>query len=108
LIVAFQPHRYTRTQKLWHNFIEVLGTGSIDSLIITDIYPASENPIEGINSQKLVTELKQRYPELAVAYQPLTADFNLVKNQLDNTLKKDDLILFLGAGKINSIIKQLN
>ena len=45
--MVFQPHRYTRTAQLFDDFINVLN--KIDSLILLDIYAASEKPIKGIN-----------------------------------------------------------
>ncbi|MBU3748825.1 MAG: UDP-N-acetylmuramate--L-alanine ligase, partial [Burkholderiaceae bacterium] len=62
LHVVFQPHRFTRTKFLWHEFIQTFAHSTIDSLIITDIYPASEAPITDITSQRLVTELAQHNP----------------------------------------------
>jgi len=44
IVVIFQPHRYTRTEGLWDQFVEIFKKSSIDYLIITDIYPASEAP----------------------------------------------------------------
>ncbi|WP_457568552.1 UDP-N-acetylmuramate--L-alanine ligase [Desulfurobacterium sp.] len=51
IIVLFQPHRYTRTQLLWDEFVEVLK--KIDNLYVTDIYPAGESPIDSVSAEKL-------------------------------------------------------
>lgn len=64
LCVLFQPHRYTRTQKFWHEFITTFANSKIDELIITDIYPASEAPIDHINSQNFVAALAAAAPIL--------------------------------------------
>ena len=53
LIVLFQPHRFSRTKFLWDEFVKVLS--SIENLVIVDIYPASELPIEGISSELLAS-----------------------------------------------------
>ncbi len=107
LIVAFQPHRYSRTQKLWDNFISVLGNGSIDTLIVTDIYPASELPISNITSQQLVQAIKIAYPKLNIIYQPLDNEFDAIKRTIDEFTQSGDLLLLLGAGKINKISQKL-
>src|SRR5258705_4213452 len=55
-IVAFQPHRYSRLQALYDEFAKSLS--GTDYLIITDVYAASEAPIEGVNALKLVEKIK--------------------------------------------------
>ncbi len=56
--VAFQPHRYSRTQNLWQDFITSFQEA--DKLYLVDIYAASESPIEGISSQKLSQAIKNK------------------------------------------------
>ena len=56
--VVFQPHRYTRTQDLFAEFADVLAT--TDDLLLLDIYPASEQPIEGVNSASLAASIKRK------------------------------------------------
>ena len=58
LFVVFQPHRYSRTQNLMEEFSKSFN--QVDELILTDIYSASEDPIEGVNSQKLFTLIKDQ------------------------------------------------
>ena len=55
--MIFQPHRFSRTAQLFDDFIQVLK--KVDSLIMLDIYAASENPIKGIDSRTIVETLKQ-------------------------------------------------
>ncbi len=112
LIVVFQPHRYTRTYHLWHDFITVLKNGSIDHLIITDIYPASEVPIATITSERLVSELQNlsdisKARKDTVCYAPYDDNFSQIKQQLDSCVQEGDLVLFLGAGKINKLADTL-
>lgn len=101
VIVIFQPHRYTRTDKLWNDFVTVLATSSIDNLIITDIYAASEAPIAGITSQKLAAAIAQHHPQCTVSYAPYSYDFGDIIKQLQPIAREGDLILLQGAGKIN-------
>lgn len=107
LIVVFQPHRFTRTKFLWDKFIETFTHASIDTLIITDIFAASEEPIESINSLRLVEELKKQCPQKQILYCPLDAEMEQIQDQLDHFLQKDDLLLLLGAGKVNKLAKKL-
>ncbi len=101
LVVAFQPHRYTRTRGLFDEFTTAFRRA--DVLILTDIYAASEQPIEGVNSETLLEAIKQHgqrrayyHPELATL-----ADFLL------ETLRQGDLVLTLGAGNIVQVGEQL-
>lgn len=107
LIVVFQPHRYTRTEKLWDQFITELSTGSIDHLIITDIYPASEAPIAHITSQALVAAIKQAHPACLITYAPYEPSFSAIKTSLEPLISENDLILLLGAGKMNYLAEEL-
>src|SRR5579872_3677738 len=66
LIVVFQPHRFTRTDKLWHDFVATFATSHVDKLLVTDIYPASEQPIPGITSENLVKAVEQSNPSISV------------------------------------------
>ncbi len=100
LIVVFQPHRYTRMYHLWQDFIDVLKSHPIDVLLITDIYAASEAPIPTIQSSRFVTELKAQ-AATHIEYVPHHEDFSTLKRALEHVTDQDDLILLLGAGKIN-------
>ena len=107
LIVIFQPQRYSRTQKLWNQFIEVFSKSSVDHLIITDIYPACENHIPGIESEKLVQAIKQTQTKCLTSYISGESDFYQIKLELEKLINPNDLVLFLGAGKVNKLIKDL-
>ncbi len=106
LVVAFQPHRYSRTSGLWNDFIELFSSHAIDHLIITDIYAASEQPLEGITSERFVAELKAKNPNLSVTYCPLDEQFTHIKQALP-ALNGGDLLLLQGAGKINKLASYL-
>ena len=104
LIVIFQPQRYTRTQKLWHEFLNVFAYSPIDYLAITDIYPASEAPLEHITGENLALALTHKQPSCNVSYIPYESNFEQIKQFISSTAREGDLILFLGAGKINKLI----
>lgn len=103
LVVVFQPHRYTRTDKLWHQFIETFAQSGIDHLIITDIFPASEAPIANVASENLVRDLLAHNLPFAISYVPFEKDFTQLKELLMPHLHEDDLLLLLGAGKVNKL-----
>jgi UDP-N-acetylmuramate--alanine ligase len=107
LTVVFQPHRYSRTHHLWNDFLDVFLNNKIDKLIITDIYAASEKPIDGVNSKEFVQELQRMNPNFAVSYVPYDDQFNQLKDALINQLEQDDLLLLLGAGKLTNFPKTI-
>lgn len=100
LHVVFQPHRYTRTEKLWDDFVELFATSDsqfeIEQLFITDIYPASEAAIPNVTSELLVAAIKLKNPDLRVYYQP---SHDLITQQLQQSLAPGDLLLTVGAGR---------
>lgn len=107
LIVAFQPHRFTRTQGLWHQFLDVLKNSAFDHLIITDIYPASEEPIAGITSDRMVEELQALMPMGTISYVAYDQRFEALQQKVLSHITPNDLLLTLGAGKMNKLAELL-
>lgn len=107
LTVIFQPHRYTRTQKLWDDFLTTFATSNIDTLIITDIYSAGEYPIPTITSKRFTLELITLNPLLTIHYIPFEDDFKQIKEIIARSTDQNDLILFLGAGKMHLIAHEI-
>jgi len=107
VVVVFQPHRFSRTHKLWDDFVDLFSENNVDHLIITDIYAASEQPILGVSSELLVQAIKTKKPSLKVSYVPISNDFDLIIKEIDQNSNQDDLLLLLGAGKINQIAKRI-
>jgi UDP-N-acetylmuramate--alanine ligase len=93
-IVIFQPHRYSRTQLLLNDFAKSFGQA--DYLILTDIYAASEQPIEGVNAQELLKKIKELNPDKEVLYLPKEDIFAHILGML----REGDLVMTLGAGDI--------
>ena len=87
--VVFQPHRYTRLKELWNNFISVFATSDIDTLIVTDIYPAGEFPIPMITSKLFVQELASLNPPFTIHYVPFEDEFTQIKKKI--ALEEDRL-----------------
>lgn len=110
LIVVFQPHRFTRVQALWQDFLHTLSPNSYDQLIITDIYTAGEKTLEGVSSENLTKELVLKTPEQAhkISYIPTDPDFLSLRQKLACMVEPEDLIVFLGAGNITSLAKNLS
>jgi UDP-N-acetylmuramate--alanine ligase len=94
LVVAFQPHRYTRTKELFNDFVTCFYDA--DLLVLTDIYAASEKPIEGVTAERLATEIR-KHGQREVSY---VADRLDVPEQLAGIVRPGDIVLTLGAGNI--------
>ena len=104
--MVFQPHRYSRTKALWNKFVSVLSDSKIESLVITDIYSASEAPIENINSIELVKSIKQSSSK-QIKYLPIDEEFTSIFEHLNSEVQPNDLILFLGAGILDKAAKMI-
>ncbi len=107
LIVVFQPHRYTRTAKLWNDFLSTFISSNIDHLIITDIYSAGEYPIANISSSRFAQELTHLKPPFTIQYIPFEDDFTQIKEVIARSVGANDLLLFLGAGKVHLIADEI-
>ena len=101
LVVLFQPHRYTRTRDLFADFLDAFDTA--DQLLLTDIYPAGEDPIDGVTGEVLYCALKRR-GHLDVAY---VQDHHQLVAAAQAVLRPGDLVVVLGAGSIHDIGDQL-
>ena len=95
VVVLFQPHRYTRTQALADDFGKVLQAA--DLVFVTDVYPASEKPIEGI-SGRTITEAMARHGAIPAVYLP---DLTTAHHAVGNALQPGDLLITLGAGNVH-------
>jgi UDP-N-acetylmuramate--alanine ligase len=94
VVTLFQPHRYTRTRDLLDDFARSFY--GADVLLVTDIYAASEDPIEGINSRALVEQIERfghRHAEYIGALAGAAA-------KLAEIAHPGDLVLTLGAGNV--------
>jgi len=107
LIVVFQPQRYTRTYHLWDEFVKVFATSEIDHLILTDIYPANEAPIENITTERLANEIQKLANHMKVQYISFDQNLEKIKEYIEDIIDDNDLVLLLGAGKINMLAEKL-
>ena len=101
LVVAFQPHRYTRTQALLDDFARVLS--DVDALILTNVYSAGEAPIPGADGKSLARAVRVRG-----AVEPIfVEDVAELPAALEKIVRAEDIVLTLGAGSIGAIAPQL-
>jgi len=108
IVAVFQPHLYSRTQKMYQEF----GLSFFDAevLVVTDVYPSREEPIEGVNG-KLIAETAKKYGHRDVHY---VEDKNKLPATLKEICRPGDIIITMGAGDIyrycekfvNLLIKQ--
>ncbi|ACD94395.1 UDP-N-acetylmuramate--L-alanine ligase [Trichlorobacter lovleyi] len=105
LVVAFQPHRYSRTKELFNEFVTCFYDA--DVLVLTDIYAASEQPIPGVSAERLAEETR-RHGQRDVTY---IADRNDLPDYLAGIVKEGDIVITLGAGNIwqagEALVKRL-
>jgi UDP-N-acetylmuramate--alanine ligase len=101
LVMVYQPHRYSRTRDLYEDFVDVLSR--VDILVLLDIYPAGEEPINGADGRSLCRSIRSRgqvdpiFVERGAAVAPV----------LENILCDGDLLLTQGAGDIGQISRAL-
>jgi UDP-N-acetylmuramate--alanine ligase len=100
-VVVFQPHRYTRTQELMDEF--ALSFNNADVLYITDIYAASETPIEGITAEILSENIK-KYGHKNANY---IGNIETAAEKVLENLQSGDLVITLGAGSITRLSDEI-
>ncbi len=101
LVLAYQPHRYTRTRDLLDDFAEVLS--SVDVLLLLEVYAAGEEPISGVNSRALARAIRERGKVEPI----LVGEIAQLSELLVSVLKQDDVLLTQGAGSIGGVAKML-
>ena len=101
LVVAFQPHRYTRTRDLFDDFCEVLA--GADALLLTEVYAAGEAPIAHYDGRALARGIRER-GGLSPVFVESVAELPAA---LPRVLKKGDVLLTLGAGDIGTLPARL-
>jgi UDP-N-acetylmuramate--alanine ligase len=95
ICMIFEPHRFSRTKQLFGDFVKVLS--KIDQLLLLDIYPASEAPIRGISSKKLIVGVNQS------GGNAIYASTNLVKKWIAQNAQEFDILITQGAGNISQL-----
>ena len=101
IVTVFQPHRFSRTSDLFDEFSQVLADS--DALVLTDIYPAGENPIDGVDSGALCQSIRARGRVNPV----LISNISDLRMELPSMLESGDLVLLLGAGSIGQVAQEI-
>jgi len=101
LLLAFQPHRYTRTRDLFEDFVAVLST--VDALVLTDVYPAGEPPIVAADGRALARAVR-----VAGQVEPVFAETIAdVAPAIGAIARAGDVVVTMGAGSIGQVPAQL-
>ena len=101
LVLAFQPHRYTRTRDLFEDFAEVLS--AVDVLLVLDIYSAGEKPLPGADARALCRSIRGRGTVDPV----FVSGPDKLMEALAGVVQEGDLVMLLGAGSIGRIAERL-
>ncbi len=97
LVLAFQPHRYTRTRDLFEDFVKVLST--VDVLLLTEVYPAGEAPIVAADGRAL-----SRAVRVLGRVEPIfVEDVQALPEALCAVVREGDVVLTMGAGSIGQV-----
>ncbi len=97
IIGVFQPHRYSRTRDLHKELAQSLSKA--DKLILTDVYSAFEEPLDGIDGRLIFDDLQEMgYKEMEYC-----EDYRLISERLFDIVRSGDTVLIMGAGSIESV-----
>jgi UDP-N-acetylmuramate--alanine ligase len=101
LVLAFQPHRYTRTRDLFEDFVRVLST--VDALVLAEVYPAGEAPIVAADGRSLARAVR-----VAGKVEPLfVEDIAGMPEAIRRVAADGDVVITMGAGSIGNVPAQL-
>ena len=101
IVTVFQPHRYSRSQILFDEFSQALAEA--DAVVLTDIYPAGEEAIDGVDSGALCQSIRARGRVNPV----LISNVLDLPRELPSMLEDGDLVLLLGAGNIGQVAQEI-
>ena len=102
LVLAFQPHRYTRTRDLFEDFVKVLC--SVDALVLAEVYAAGEQPIPAVDGRALMHALRVAGQNEAV----FVEDIQDMPQAIMNIARDGDVVVTMGAGSIGGIPNKLS
>lgn len=110
LVLAFQPHRYTRTRDCFGEFVKVLH--QFDALVLTEVYPAGEPKIKGADSHSLLEALRTSMVKgpincLQAEQMILESDVNLLAQTILSQVQDGDVVITMGAGSISAVPNQI-
>ena len=101
LVLAFQPHRYTRTRDCFEDFVQVMGTA--DALLLSEVYPAGEAPIVAADGRALARALR-----VAGRVDPVfVGDIARMPQAIAEFVRAGDVVIAMGAGSIGGVPQQV-
>lgn len=101
LVLAFQPHRYTRTRDLFEDFVRVMATA--DLIVLAEVYAAGEAPIVAADGRSLARALRVTGKTEPV----FVEDIQSMPDALRHVLRADDVLIVMGAGSISGVPAKL-
>jgi len=100
VVAVFQPHRYTRLSPLKSEFARSFNQA--DVLVLTEIYPAGEEPIAGVSGRALYEDVQQ-FGHKDVRFEP---DLAKIPGMILKIARPGDIVIFLGAGNITKVVPE--
>ena len=101
IVLAFQPHRYTRTRDCFEDFVKVLG--SADAVVLADVYPAGEAPIVAADGRALARAIR-----VAGKVEPVFVEtVEELPEAILALAQPDDVVITMGAGSIGGVPAKL-
>ncbi|WP_428722506.1 UDP-N-acetylmuramate--L-alanine ligase [Sulfurihydrogenibium sp.] len=101
IVAVFQPHRYSRVHSLFNEFVNSFDIPDI--VIITDIYSAGENPIDGVSGESLTEKIREKRDNVF-----FVKDIEEAESLVKSILKSGDVVLTMGAGNITVLSDNLS
>ena len=101
MVLVFQPHRYTRTQEQFDDFVQVLSQA--DVLVLAEVYPAGESPIPGADGRSLSRAIRARGQVDPVFVDPITD----LPELLSGLVQDGDVVAMMGAGDIGAMAAEM-
>lgn len=112
LVLAFQPHRYTRTRDCFGEFVKILK--QFDVVVLTDVYPAGEPKITGADSASLIAALEKKESKEPLSQRCLNqsdlhfkADVKTLPAEILKIIKDGDVVITMGAGSISAVSSKI-
>jgi UDP-N-acetylmuramate--alanine ligase len=102
LLVLFQPHRYSRTQHLWEDFRRSFNLA--DFLVLTEVYAAGEQPIEGVTGEKLAEAIRSAGHKNVIFTSTMQAGMEYMLREA----RPGDAVMAIGAGSVGRVLDQLS
>ena len=102
IVLAFQPHRYTRTRDLFEDFVKVLS--QVDKLLLTEVYSAGENPIVAADGRSLARAVR-----VVGQIEPIFVEhIEELQDAIFQHVSHDDVVILMGAGSIGQVAQQFS